>query len=211
MEEQEIKNRILNGSEELFMRYGVRSISMDDIARHLGVSKKTLYQHFSDKDDLVTRVSRAHFERDARLFRQLKAEAKNAIEELAKLWVWIKEDLEKMNPALLMDIQKYHPKAFRHWMQYKEEFVRESMVLNIDQGKREGYFRPEVNAEIIATSRLLLLEAAFNDRYFPRDTFNLVDIQSQLFELFVYGLCTDKGRQLYEQYKQSYTPSLHPI
>lgn len=139
------------------MRYGVRSVSMDDIARHLGVSKKTIYQHFSDKDALVTDVSRSHLERHILLFRQLKAQSNNAIEELAKLSVWIKEDMEKMNPSLLMDIQKHHPRAFRHWMQYKEKFVRESVVQNIEQGKREGHFRPQVNAEIIAVSRLLLL------------------------------------------------------
>jgi hypothetical protein len=54
---------------------------------------------------------------------------------------------------------------------------------------------------VIATSRLLLLEAAFDHRHFPPEKFKLVDIQSQLFDLFVYGMCTDKGRQLYEQYK----------
>jgi AcrR family transcriptional regulator len=58
IEETDIKDKILNGAEELFMRYGVRSISMDDIARHLSVSKKTLYQHFADKDDLVLEVTR---------------------------------------------------------------------------------------------------------------------------------------------------------
>jgi AcrR family transcriptional regulator len=205
MEEQEIKTRILNGSEELFMRYGIRSVSMDDIARHLGVSKKTIYQHFADKDDLVTDVTRTHFDRDIRLFRQLKAQSKNAIEELAKISVWIKEDLEKMNPSLLMDIQKHHPRAFRQWMQYKEKFVRESVVQNIEQGKREGYFRPEVDAGIIAVSRLLLIEAAFDEQHFPRGKFKLVDIQSQLFELFVYGMCTEKGRRLYEQYKHTLT------
>ncbi len=202
MEELDVRNRILSGTEELFMKYGVRSISMDDIARHLGVSKKTLYQHFADKDDLVTHVSSSHLERDIALFLELRKQSSNAIEELAKISMWIKEDLEKMNPTLLIDIQKYHPKAFHQWTRYKEEFVRKSVVQNIEQGKREGYFRPEVNAEVIALSRLLLLEAAFDDRHFPRDKFKLVDIQSQLFDLFVYGMCTDKGRNLYEEYKQ---------
>lgn len=175
---------------------------MDDIARHLGVSKKTLYQHFADKDDLVTHVSSSHLERDKVMFADLKKHSGNAIEELARISVWIKEDLEKINPTLMIDIQKYHPKAFAIWVNYKEKFVRESVVQNIEQGKREGYFRPEVNAEVIAIARLLLLEAAFDHRHFPPEKFKLVDLQSQIFDLFVYGLCTDKGRQLYEQYKR---------
>ena len=64
MEELDVKDKILKGAEELFMRYGIRSISMDDIARHLTVSKKTLYQHFADKDDLVLSVSRSHLQRN---------------------------------------------------------------------------------------------------------------------------------------------------
>jgi AcrR family transcriptional regulator len=121
MEETDVRNRILSGTEELFMKYGVRSISMDDIARHLGVSKKTLYQHFADKDDLVTHVSSSHLQRDQAMFADLRQQSSNAIEELARISVWIKEDLEKMNPTLLIDIQKYHPKAFAIWVPTKRD------------------------------------------------------------------------------------------
>lgn len=204
MEEVDVRNRILSGSEELFMRYGVRSISMDDIARHLGVSKKTLYQHFADKDDLVTHVSSSHLERDKVLLSDLKKQAGNAIDELARISIWIKEDLEQINPTLMIDIQKYHPTAFSIWVNYRENFIRASVVQNIEQGKREGYFRQDVDADVIAISRLLLLEAAFDHRHFPHEKFKVVDVQSQLFDFFVYGLCTDKGRQLYEQYKHNH-------
>ena len=64
MEDYEVKDKILAGSEALFMKYGIRSVSMDDIARHLAVSKKTLYQHFADKDELVTVMSQEHMKRE---------------------------------------------------------------------------------------------------------------------------------------------------
>ena len=82
MEDQDIKDKILKGSEELFMKYGVRSISMDDVARHLSISKKTIYHHFVDKDEIVMKVSQAHCDRNLIESDSISASAENAIDEL---------------------------------------------------------------------------------------------------------------------------------
>ena len=87
------------------MRYGVRSISMDDIARHLSVSKKTLYQHFADKEDIVTITCKAHLDRNQHDFESIRKTAKNAIEELAQLSVCLKRNMQDINPSLLFDLQ----------------------------------------------------------------------------------------------------------
>jgi TetR/AcrR family transcriptional regulator, cholesterol catabolism regulator len=205
MEEQEIKDKILIGAEGLFMKYGIRSVSMDDIARHLSVSKKTLYQHFADKDELVTMMSQQHMKRDVKEYEELTNASENSIDELNKISIQIKCDMEDMNPSLLYDLQKFHPKAWALWLDHKNDFIKSSIVRNLKQGIKEGYFRPEINPEVMGISRLILIEAAFDGNLFPRDKFNLVDIQSQFFDHFVYGLCTDKGRKLYEKYKQNTT------
>ena len=82
MEENEIKKKIVRGAENLFTKYGVRSISMDDIARHLSVSKKTLYQHFEDKEDIVTSAVQSHIERIMGEFDAIQLSAVDAIDEL---------------------------------------------------------------------------------------------------------------------------------
>jgi hypothetical protein len=82
-----------------------------------------------------------------------------------------------------------------------------SIVRNLNQGINEGYFRSEINPEIIAISRLVLIESAFDDQIFPKVKFNLVEVQSQFFDHFVYGLCTDKGRKLYQKYKEQINQS----
>lgn len=204
MEEQDIKEKILKGSEELFMKYGVRSISMDDIARHLSVSKKTLYQHFTDKEEIVTQVSQTHLDRNVSLMNGLCEDAENAIDELSKISVFIKQNMEDMNPSLLFDLQKYHPKAWAVWMEHKNKYIYESVVRNLNQGIEDGHFRPEIKTEIIAATRMMLIEAAFDELIFPKDKFNLVDVQSEIFDHFVYGICTDKGRKLYLKYKENH-------
>jgi len=212
MEERDTKDKILKGAESLFMKYGVRSISMDDIARHLSVSKKTLYQHFADKEDIVIQVCQSHMENNWKKFEAVRQRATNAIDELAMLSVQLKHDLEEMNPALLFDLQKYHPKAWAVWEKYKGVCVNDTMKRNLEQGIQEGYYRPEINAEILGIARMCLAEIAFDEKVFPQDRFKFSEVQMQLFEQFVYGIVTEKGRKLYQKYReQNFQPSITAV
>lgn len=204
MEELGIKDKILKGAEELFMRYGVRSISMDDIARHLAVSKKTLYQHFADKEDLVVGVSKAHFEEQRKMYERLRDSSSSVIEHLAKIAACIKYEIEKVNPTLLFDIQKFHPKAWTVWGNFKKSVTQE-ITNSLQKGIEEGYVREEVNPEVMALARIELAQVVFNEDVFPRSKFKLVEVQTQLFDQFVYGIVTDKGRKLYQKYKSKST------
>lgn len=209
MEEVETKDKILEGSLGLFMKYGIRSVTMDDIARHLAVSKKTLYQHFADKDDLVFKMSEMYLDRSYRQYEQIALGSSNSIEELSKISVRMKYDMENLNQSMLFDLQKYHPKAWSLYIDHKIKIISQSVVRNIRQGMEDGYYRPEINPDIMAVTRLVLIEAAFNPELFPKDQFNFVEVQIQLFDLFVHGLCTEKGRKLYLKYKKEYyKPSL---
>jgi AcrR family transcriptional regulator len=209
MEEIETKDKILEGSLALFMKYGIRSVTMDDIARHLAVSKKTLYQHFADKDDLVIKMSEMYLDRSYRNYEQIATGSSNSIEELSKISVRMKRDMENLNQSMLFDLQKYHPKAWGLYVEHKLKIISQSVVRNIRQGIVDGFYRPEINPDIMAVTRLVLIEAAFNPELFPKDQFNFVEVQTQLFDLFVHGLCTEKGRKLYLKYKEEYyKPSL---
>jgi len=212
MDEHNNKEKLLKGAEELFMKYGVRSISMDDIARHLSVSKKTLYHHFEDKDDLVCMVCKGHMQKEKKQFDTLRDGAVNAIDELARLSVYMRKDIENINPSLLFDLQKYHPKAWQVWLDFKHKVIRESMIRNLKQGIEEGYYRAEINPDVLATLRIESMQLAFDEQIFPHRNFSLADVQVQLFDHFVHGLVTEKGRKLYQRYKEKInleTTNLH--
>lgn len=209
MDELETRDKILEGTEALFMKYGIRSVTMDDIARHLSVSKKTLYQHFADKDDLVYKMSEMYLERSSLKYDEIAKGSKNSIEELSKISVRMKSDFENLNPSMVFDLQKYHPKAWSLYNEHKLKTISQSIVRNIRQGVADGFYRHDINPDILAVTRLILIEAAFNPEMFPKDRFNFIEVQTQLFDLFVYGLCTDKGKKLYQKYKQNHLqPSL---
>lgn len=203
MEDKEIKEKILKEAATLFTKYGIRSISMDDIARHLSVSKKTLYQHFADKDELVTMVMKSHLLVNKKIYEDITKNSENSIHELHEVGRHVRRHIEEQNPTLLFDIQKFHPKAWNVWMEYKNDYLRTSMMRNIKQGIKDGLIRPEVNAEILALLRLATIQVCCDDQLFPQQKFNMVEVQSQVFEHFVYGLCTEKGKKLYQKYKES--------
>jgi AcrR family transcriptional regulator len=203
MEEIDTKEKILQGAEDLFIKYGIRSISMDDIARHLSVSKKTLYQHFVDKDELVTMVIQAHLEDHKKTFEDITKESENSIDELFRIGDCLRKQNQDSNPSVLFDIQKFHPKAWNVWMEFKKNFIKCSVARNITQGIEEGHFRPEINAELMASYRLATIEIVHGDQVFSKDKFSLAEVHYQIFEHFVYGLCTEKGKKLYQKYKEN--------
>jgi AcrR family transcriptional regulator len=202
MEESEQREKLLKGATELFMRYGLRSVSMDDIARQLGVSKKTIYQYFTDKDDMVATVVKSHMEGQQRQFDEITHISKDAVDEMVRLSYCLKESMRETNPTVLYDMQKYHPRAWGEWLSFKNKVIRESIVRNLRSGMAEGYFRADLHLDIIANMRLEAVQMGFDQSIFPRDKYSLPDVQVQLFEHFVQGVLTDKGRALYQQYKE---------
>jgi AcrR family transcriptional regulator len=204
MDEKETREKILEGTEALFMKYGIRSVTMDDIARHLAVSKKTLYQHFADKDELVYKMSEMYLERSFHQYEEITQISKNSIEELSRISVCMKRDMENLNPSMLFDLQKYHPKAWGLYNEHKTKIISQSVVRNIGQGIADGFYRADINPEMIAITRLILIEAAFNPELFSKDRFNFIEVQTQLFDFFVHGLCTEKGKKLYQKYKEDH-------
>ena len=197
----DINERIIVAADSLFMKYGARSVTMDDIARELSVSKKTIYQYYKDKDEIVTLVSQAHIEQEKKEFTEISESSNNAIEEIFKISQCIRKMVTEINPSLLYDLQKYHRKAWDLYLDYKTEFIKNSVVDNLQRGIKEGCYREELDVEVIATYRVEQVQMAFDDKIFPRNKFNFPQVQMQLFDHFLHGLLTDKGRKLYKDYQ----------
>ena len=199
----EIKNRIKEKADELYRRYGVKSVTMDEIASQLGVSKKTIYQSFSDKNQLVEEVVADMLNDNKNTCRFGIVEAGNAIHELFLVMEGVKEMLANLNPSFVFDIQRGHPRAYKKFVNYKNDFILKTLIANIQRGKEEGLYRPEMNTDIISRFRLETMMLPFNEEVFPRTHYAVLELQTELVEYFLYGMVTLKGYELIKQYKKT--------
>jgi AcrR family transcriptional regulator len=196
-----MKDKILALVAGMYLKYGVRSVSMDDIAHELAISKKTIYQHFEDKDDLVKQVTLLVLKDRQNEFDKIGEEAANAIEELSKVSICIRKEFTELNPSLMYDIQKYHPQAWELFLKHEKEVIEKSIVRNLEQGVAQGYFRTEIDVRVLARLRVQQIHMSFDDGLFPKKEFDFTEVQMQMFDHFVYGLLTNEGLALYKQYQ----------
>ncbi|HWJ26668.1 MAG TPA: TetR/AcrR family transcriptional regulator [Flavisolibacter sp.] len=201
----EAKERILVKAHELFLKYGIRSVSMDDIAAQLGMSKKTLYQYYADKDELVNAVFEGMLNLNKSQCLETANRGENAIHEVFLSFDMVQELLSSMNPSVLFDLQKYHPTANQKFLDFKNQFLYKMLVSNLQRGVEQGLYRDDVDIDIIARYRLYSVMLSFNPDVFPSNKGNLVRIEQQLQEHFLNGLATPKGQKLIQKYKQQRT------
>jgi predicted DNA-binding protein YlxM (UPF0122 family) len=197
----EVKERIQEKANELFLQYGIRSVSMDDIANALGMSKKTIYQYFADKDELVDAVVDAHITMMQSNCGNCRTGAKDAVHEMMMTMEMIIEQLTNMNPMVLNDLAKFHFRSYQRFLEHKNKFLARIIHDNIEWGKKEELYRPEVNTDVMSKYRLESMMIPFNISIFPPGKYNLAATSGQIIEHFVYGLATINGHKLIQKYK----------
>lgn len=173
---------------------------MDDIASQLGMSKKTLYQYYADKDELVNAVFTTVMEGNKVNCCEAEKRAENALHEVFLAFDRVQELFANMNPSVLFDMEKYHPNTFKLFKEFQNGFLYRMISANIRRGIEEGLYREDVDVDIVSRFRIHSIMLSFNSEAFPNNRTQLVHIEQQLLELFLHGLATPKGEKLIQKY-----------
>lgn len=195
-------DRIKQKAHDLVMQYGIRSVSMDDIAGALGMSKKTIYQYFADKDELVEAVIKDKIHENQGICLKDKATAKDAIHEVFLAIEMMQEMFANMNPSIISDMEKFHPKTYAIFHQHKYNFLFKVFSENIERGIREELYRPDIDTDILIKARLETMMLPFNQQVYPKNKYRLIDVEIALTEHFLFGLSSAKGHKLILKYQQ---------
>jgi TetR/AcrR family transcriptional regulator, cholesterol catabolism regulator len=189
---------ILEQVVRLYRRYGIKSVTMDDVAKHLGISKKTIYEFFTDKEDLVKHV--LLFEHECRfgILKEIENKEFNAIEELLEVYKMINAMLRDYNPSIEHDIRKYYPNLFVKIREIRRKGMFESVYKNLNQGKKEGLYRKELNSKIIAKLHVFRTESALENDMFTQEELTSFKMFHEIFVYHLYGILSSEGRAFFD-------------
>ncbi|MCF2490339.1 TetR/AcrR family transcriptional regulator [Dyadobacter sp. CY347] len=196
-----MKERIIKSALNLFWRYGIKSVTMDDIAKDLGISKRTIYQHYSDKEAILALVIQKEIMDQKCEMEKLEEKATNPIEQMMYSSTQMQNTLSEMNPALLYDLKKYYPTAWEQFETYKHEFLLKSIRENLIIGIEQGLYRPDIDVDVLSLLRIEQIVMAFDPTIFPQKKFNMMHTQMQFLLHFLRGVLSEKGFEYYNTIK----------
>lgn len=198
----DVKTQILEKAEDLFLRYGLKSVTMDDIARKLGMSKKTLYQYVKNKTDLVSKIMLAHIEAEKAMMEEVKTNSGDAIEEMLKVGRYAVQQLRKLSPTLVYDLQKYYQNIWLLLQKLHRGHGQQMIQENIERGKLQGVYREDVNAEILAKMYVMSSFSLADEDIFPLKDFNKEKLFIEFIKYHIHGIASEKGLVLYKKHIQ---------
>ena len=198
MNEKE-KDLFLKASE-LFLQNGVKSLTMNDIASKLGISKKTLYTYVSDKNDLVKKCIQLHINTNECAMHDVCDNSHNAIEELINMSKVAGEQMNKMHPSILFDIQKYHSEAWDLIREFEDDTIFDLTKKNLRKGIEEGIYRAEMNVDIIALLYVSVVSSIFNNTAQMQEGVSVTEYYFEVFNYHIRGIANNNGIKLINQY-----------
>ena len=194
--------RVLEAARELFFRHGIKSITMDTIASHLGMSKRTIYDSFEDKHAIVKALIKQELISQEKELDDLRRHSGNSVYELMGAMGCVRNVFEKINPTVFYDLQKFHPEAWKEFRTFKEQKMQIFIEENLKRGIKQELYRKDLNIKIIARFRIEQVEMGFNPIIFPQNKFNMSEVQLVLLDHFLHGITTLKGHKMINKYKQ---------
>lgn len=194
---------LLQKAAALFMRFGIKSMTMDDIARQMGVSKKTLYLYVSDKNDLVVKVMKMITSHEMNMANELCEHHDNAIDMLFALSKEIAQKFGQVHPSINYDLQKYHPEAWKLFNAFQTDFVTQCVQDNIERGIEQGLYRDNLDPFLIAYFYSSKLHMCSDGSTFPPDQYTFQKIHMEMMRYHVRGIASEEGLEyLKEKVKQ---------
>lgn len=194
------QQEIIIAAFKQFKLLGFKSVTMDDIVRKIGISKKTLYELFKDKDELVLECIKYMLnDNQAQTEKALKSSI-NAIDQAINILMIMEKMIRGMNPVCYLDLQRFYPSAAKYLNDHKESFMFQCISDNLKQGIEEGFYREDIDIEIISRFRMESALIVFQHDLFPQESYDIVKVNTQIFAHYIYGIASSKGHKMIESY-----------
>lgn len=192
MEEKE--KEILTKASEIFSKYGIKSMTMDDVSRQLGISKKTLYQFVENKKDLVKRSIECHIADEECDIMKLLDDTGNAIDQLMSMIKVVGTQMKEMHPSVIYDLKKYHPEAYKCLTNHRDQFIYKNIKRNLEMGIEDGLYRDNINPEIVTRLYLSMVNVIIDPEEKSLSEHSMEAVYLEMIRYHVRGIASAKGR-----------------
>ncbi len=190
-------------STGVFLQLGMKSVTMDDLARNLGVSKKTIYKCVEDKHDLIKKAVQLKLEHEKCEICEMRDGSTNAIDELFEVSKMVSANIRGVHPSIFYDMEKYYPEAWKALESHKHEFVFGCIRDNLVRGKKEGLYRSDLNEEVIGRTYVNHINDVFKPELFGNTELYMEDIYLEIFRYHIRGIASEEGvKYLVEKVKR---------
>lgn len=189
------KQQITAKAKDLFMRYGIKSVSMDDLARDLGISKKTLYQYVDNKADLIEQIFEAHLAQEKLQLQEYKETSSNAIDEILKIARHMIRELRTFSVTVIYDLQKYYRSTWKLLHNVHEQYFFHIIKDNLERGISEGVYRQDMTPDVIAKLYITKSSSVADQECFPLKNYPVEELFIEHMNYHLNGIVSKEGRQ----------------
>jgi AcrR family transcriptional regulator len=197
----EVKDKILETSLGLFFKYGIKAITMDDIAKEMGISKKTIYRFFKEKDDIVNQLSESEMKKNQVMLEELHKQAKDPIHEAILISTHMQKMFADINPVFFHDLHKQFSQALNDFTKFKRECMLTNLKRNIVEGVQMGLYRSDLDIDFAAQYRVLQMDMFMSKANIEFENISMVKAHQLIMDIFMHGISTVKGHKLINKYK----------
>lgn len=195
-----MREKIIHKSSELFLTLGFKSVTMDDIANAMGISKKTIYVHFSNKTKLVEAVTFHLFDSICDGIDGICENANNPIEELYSIKMYVMHHLKNEKTSPIFQLKKYYPQIHKQLKFKQFEKMHTSVEESLQQGVDSGVFRDTIDVDFISRMYFTGMTGIKEELFFPRDRYPMDYLMESYLEYHLRAIVTEKGFKILNQF-----------
>jgi AcrR family transcriptional regulator len=195
----ELREKIIQGSSALFFRNGVRSMTMSDIANELGISKRTLYEVFRDKEDLLEECIKAKMSKKDSEMEAIAKDSENVIDALMLIYSMQLREAQEVNKSLLHDLKKYYAHIYSK-VECRQKNGYLAFIPLMQKGIKQGLIREDINFEVIMWLVRAQFKALIEDEFIPTDKYSTGEFIGAIILNFIRGISTLSGYERIEKF-----------
>lgn len=195
-----MKNKIIQKATELFLNFGFKSVTMDEIAESIGISKKTIYVHFNNKTGLIRETTHSIFNEITCGIDDIQSKELNPIEELFEVKKFAMQLLRNEKSSPQFQLQKYYPEIYNELKRKQFKKMQECTLLNLKRGTSLGLFRENLDHGFVARIYFLGISGIKDEDLFPVAMFEKSKLMDEYLEYHLRGIVTEKGLKTLQQY-----------